>query len=205
MAIRMIQPHGPYRIVGHSYGGVVAYEMTRQLLEQGEDVEYLALIDSMTPAVIYQHSLSDEFEDLRQLCADLAEKCGQLFELSSLELRGMPTEELLKLLHKLGIALKREEYDRIYAVFKANRRCYELYKPGALPRSTKVLLFRATQSLPDAENRPEDYGWKAVMKQELHRYDVQADHYSILGGDAVLALSRVLISTGSTVHESLLS
>ena len=52
-AIRGVQANGPYRLAGHSYGGVVAYEMARQLLVQGETVEYLVLIDAATPAVLY--------------------------------------------------------------------------------------------------------------------------------------------------------
>jgi amino acid adenylation domain-containing protein len=43
-AIRSIQPHGPYRIVGYSFGGVPAFELARTLHEAGEMV-LLILID----------------------------------------------------------------------------------------------------------------------------------------------------------------
>ena len=35
---RQVQPHGPYAIAGMSFGGVVAFEMARQLEEQGQRV-----------------------------------------------------------------------------------------------------------------------------------------------------------------------
>ncbi|HEX5403990.1 MAG TPA: amino acid adenylation domain-containing protein, partial [Pseudonocardiaceae bacterium] len=44
--IRQVQPHGPYRLLGWSFGGVVAHELGVRLQEQGERVELLALLDS---------------------------------------------------------------------------------------------------------------------------------------------------------------
>jgi len=45
-AIRKIQPCGPYRLAGYSFGGVVAHEMAIQLQRSGCDIGLLALIDS---------------------------------------------------------------------------------------------------------------------------------------------------------------
>jgi len=44
--IRAIQPNGPYRLFGASFGGLVVYEMALQLQSAGEEVELLALIDT---------------------------------------------------------------------------------------------------------------------------------------------------------------
>nr|VFJ71635.1 MAG: amino acid adenylation domain-containing protein [Candidatus Kentron sp. FW] len=48
-AIRTVQPEGPYRIVGHCFGGAVAYEMVQQLKQEGEKIEFLAVINSPAP------------------------------------------------------------------------------------------------------------------------------------------------------------
>ncbi|PHM46881.1 Amino acid adenylation [Xenorhabdus miraniensis] len=45
-AIRRVQPHGPYYLAGWSIGGVIAYEMALQLINSGEEVKYLGMIDS---------------------------------------------------------------------------------------------------------------------------------------------------------------
>ena len=45
-AIRAIQPHGPYFLSGHSFGGWLAYEMAQQLLHVGEEIGLLALVDT---------------------------------------------------------------------------------------------------------------------------------------------------------------
>ncbi len=44
--MRAVQPFGPYLLGGWSFGGVVAYEIARQLLECGEEIALLAMLDS---------------------------------------------------------------------------------------------------------------------------------------------------------------
>ena len=44
--IRRVQPHGPYLLGGLCAGGVIAYEIARQLQQQGESIAMLALIDA---------------------------------------------------------------------------------------------------------------------------------------------------------------
>ena len=41
--IRTVQPHGPYRLVGHCFGCTVAMEMARQIGESGEELALLAM------------------------------------------------------------------------------------------------------------------------------------------------------------------
>jgi arthrofactin-type cyclic lipopeptide synthetase C len=45
-AIRTVQPKGPYRLVGYSAGGLVAYAMAEHLSGMGETVEFLGIIDT---------------------------------------------------------------------------------------------------------------------------------------------------------------
>ena len=44
--IQTVQPQGPYLIAGWSMGGIVALEMAQQLLEQGEHISFLGLLDT---------------------------------------------------------------------------------------------------------------------------------------------------------------
>ncbi|MGW3927935.1 beta-ketoacyl synthase N-terminal-like domain-containing protein [Streptomyces microflavus] len=44
--IRSVQPEGPYDIGGFCLGGIVAYEVTRRLQAQGQDVASLTMVDS---------------------------------------------------------------------------------------------------------------------------------------------------------------
>jgi acetoacetyl-CoA synthetase len=44
--IRDFQPEGPYRVAGHSFGGLLAFEIARLLTEQGQEVDWLGMIDA---------------------------------------------------------------------------------------------------------------------------------------------------------------
>ncbi|WP_432828471.1 condensation domain-containing protein [Dactylosporangium sp. CA-092794] len=44
--VRRIRPDGPYRLLGWSFGGIVAHEMAARLRAEGAEVELLALLDS---------------------------------------------------------------------------------------------------------------------------------------------------------------
>jgi acyl carrier protein len=44
--LRKVQPEGPYLLGGYCFGGVVAFEMARQLHDQGQEVSLLALMDA---------------------------------------------------------------------------------------------------------------------------------------------------------------
>ncbi len=47
--LRAARPHGPYRLLGWSLGGVVAFEMARLLAAEGEEVPLLVVIDAALP------------------------------------------------------------------------------------------------------------------------------------------------------------
>ncbi len=47
--IKSIHPEGPYVIGGHSFGGIVSYEIAQQLRRSGDDVALLFILDSALP------------------------------------------------------------------------------------------------------------------------------------------------------------
>lgn len=47
--IRSIQPVGPYRLAGYSFGGIVALEIAQQIRAAGDEVDFLFLLDPMLP------------------------------------------------------------------------------------------------------------------------------------------------------------
>lgn len=49
--VRRIQPDGPFRLGGYSFGGLVALEMARRLQAQGDEIEHLLIFDTDNPAV----------------------------------------------------------------------------------------------------------------------------------------------------------
>ncbi len=54
--VRDVQKCGPYNLVGECSGGVIAFEMARQLRQAGEEVSHLILLDARAPDL--RHELS---------------------------------------------------------------------------------------------------------------------------------------------------
>jgi thioesterase domain-containing protein len=48
-AVREVQPAGPYRLFGYCLGGMVAFEMARQLHQMGETVALLGMLETYAP------------------------------------------------------------------------------------------------------------------------------------------------------------
>lgn len=47
--MRIVRPSGPYRLAGHSFGGLIALEVARQLNAAGQEVQSLAILDTYLP------------------------------------------------------------------------------------------------------------------------------------------------------------
>ncbi|MGQ4390212.1 amino acid adenylation domain-containing protein [Streptomyces sp. SAS_270] len=81
--IRSVQPHGPYHLLGWSFGGLVAHAVAARLEEQGEEVALLGLLDAYplpegftAPAItgreVLTAFLGTRAAELNPACADSA-------------------------------------------------------------------------------------------------------------------------------------
>ncbi|MEY2855025.1 MAG: Linear gramicidin synthase subunit, partial [Pseudomonadota bacterium] len=61
--LREQQPAGPYRLMGFSLGGVIAYEIAQRLIDAGETVSELIILDSDAPGM----GFTDRLRSLRSL------------------------------------------------------------------------------------------------------------------------------------------
>ncbi|MFE8601136.1 amino acid adenylation domain-containing protein [Archangium violaceum] len=80
--IRTVQPHGPYRLLGYSYGGCAAFGVAAAFEAAGEKVELLALLDTFS--AIATHA-PRQVEGVRLM----AQEFGVLDETLEGELAGM--------------------------------------------------------------------------------------------------------------------
>ncbi len=63
--LQTIQPEGPYLLGGFCFGGLLAYEMARQLQAQGQKVDFLLLINTTSPASLPLQLFRRALERLR--------------------------------------------------------------------------------------------------------------------------------------------
>ena len=188
-ALQVIQPEGPYRLLGYSYGGVVAYEMARILLQQGQEVSSLVLLDSFAPWFVQQQKSLDDKERLLEVTATLATLYGRNLTLDIQGLQQVPddhqVEEMSRLLKREGVDITSEQFATFYRVFKANRHCYLNYQAEKMPHELDVRLYRANEREPDSEARLADHGWNALLLNPVQVHDVQGNHFSILSREGV--------------------
>ncbi|HSK65052.1 MAG TPA: thioesterase domain-containing protein, partial [Pyrinomonadaceae bacterium] len=186
--LRTVQPQGPYRLGGWSMGGVIAFEMARQLDEQGECVEVLALIDSYAPQSI---ATPDQRDLLRAFVEDFEGVSGGSLGFSLDDLRQLSLEESLAVLleraraselapDELGLA----ELQGLFELYRANLSALFAYEPRAY--AGKVTLF--SSGVPDSDLA---HGWTPYAA-DLNVIEIEGDHYSIVNGPAVKTLAARL-------------
>src|SRR5262249_43691494 len=90
-----IQPRGPYRLGGWSMGGVIAFEMARRLVDRGEVVELVALIDSFAPSGLREPENLNDQVLFASLIEDLEGLSGRSYDLSLDSLRQATRDEAL--------------------------------------------------------------------------------------------------------------
>ncbi|MCW7539441.1 amino acid adenylation domain-containing protein [Aquabacterium sp. A7-Y] len=138
--IRDLQPHGPYRLLGWSSGGVLAHALACRLQTAGQTVELLALIDSYPPEAWGERpapQLAQALEALLDITGD------------ALPAGGLQREPVFALLRRPGSPLahlSEADLDRLSAVTLNTMRQFRVART---PRFVgDVLFFQALQAGP---------------------------------------------------------
>lgn len=111
--IRAFQPEGPYYLCGFSFGGKVAFEMARQLSDQGQVVKLLAMIDTMLVGSLTREEMANRGVRglVRAARISLADVIGAGISLLG-ELRRLPPREKLLYIRSLPAAWQRHFAER---------------------------------------------------------------------------------------------
>ncbi len=190
LELRRVQPAGPYRLGGWSMGGLVAFEMARQLEAAGQAVELLAVVDTPPPAAEPRPPATDD-ELLSGFFADLARLLGQSLEIDPEELHGLPA--MAKIDRVAGLAnaaglLPRDfgaaQMRPLFAAFAANLQASRAYVRR--PYGGKVTLYLAEKTV-EALGPEMIEGWSGAETVTL-----PGDHYSLLLGPEAASLARAL-------------
>lgn len=183
--IRKRQPHGPYHVAGFCAAGLVAYEVARQLVESGEEVALLALIDTYGP--VHQSRRQNWKEHfLRFVRADRAR--WTLAAERARALRRMFERRLWHLLYRHGLPLERWIRKRIQHAapeefLPAFAACLR-YVPPVYPG--RLTLFRPPEEKLDAGQNAE-YGWAGMALCGLDIIEVPGSHLEMPVSEIVAA------------------
>ena len=192
-AIKQQQPEGPYRVSGHSLGGWVAFEISQQLVKQGDSVDFVGVIDTPTP--------SDQREDRSQWSdakwiVELAHRIQHLMtaelNISLDELKVLTSEKQLLMFRQLlseanlfpsdvGI----DQLKSVVQLFKAQSQI-NYYPKDVVP--VCISLFRTAVSHQQVVADDEAWGWRDLASVEVYR--VPGDHLSVLSDPHVQILAE---------------
>jgi len=170
--IRSVQPEGPFLIGGYSFGGLVAYEMARQLTAGGEQVALLALLDTY-PGNLEPLSLS-----MLRLVRNPA-RLAVVRDLSAIA-KGSVRRRLKDFF--LSPVLKR--------ILQANQRAAAEYKLHPY-LGGKITLFRAQEFSLRSVHDPHEQ-WRDLATAGLEVREIAGGHGDLLVSPQVGQLAKEL-------------
>jgi amino acid adenylation domain-containing protein len=197
--IRQIQPEGPYYLGGRSFGGTVAYEMARQLAEQGEKIALLAIFDSYPKGWLKLCS-EEEAENYKKQFLKLRikrhlENWKQLGMIGKaeyfLEKANYKTRKykslLWRLTQKIGVGTKQSVNTTIRDIEEINYLAIKKYVPKLY--SGKVTFFSAREEVCPEENLT---GWQRLAQGGVEVVEVPGDHQTMIKEPHVQDLAQAL-------------
>ncbi|ESZ19950.1 hypothetical protein X734_31850 [Mesorhizobium sp. L2C084A000] len=204
-AIKSVQPHGPYQIVGLSMGGSIAWEMACQLRDTGDEVTILGLLDAKALHKQEDHT-SDRYHGLLgnspipEWLSQQAVTLSLLFPALKKHWRKLkPTKRerqvsaLLDFGRQAGDVpdMSETQLDHLLMVAEANRIALRDYVPRR--NDSRSVLFVAKKGLRISTNQPDgDLGWKQFARGHLEIHEVPGDHYTMVAPPHVSVLAKKL-------------
>jgi surfactin family lipopeptide synthetase C len=178
LAIKALQPEGPYLLGGWSMGGLVAFEMASQLSNRGEEIGLLAIIDAK-PTDPEQERLDDSIIKARFSGAvDFI-------------------KEQMRKANGAAPEIDTRLYQSMFKVYVANTRAEEMYIPG--PYHGKVTLLRAESALD--EDADVTLGW-ALLAGDVRIHAIPGNHSTMLMDSNAKILAECLVRS---IQEEMIS
>jgi phthiocerol/phenolphthiocerol synthesis type-I polyketide synthase D len=202
--LRRLQPAGPYRLLGWSFGGVLAQEAAVALTADGQEVEIVALVDALRPSAAPGQDLSG---DPRAFTAGRLSRLVRHLEhthdtVLAIDLDGLAELDEDDQLERLVRALSQAPEPWGPAALEHQRtsildaRDAEIHVPGRL--TVPAVQYRALHPCPDFEvldpryNRlGPDGGWGASVA-DLEVVGLDTDHLGIIDPPHAHTIARDL-------------
>ena len=196
-AMRTVRPEGPYLLGGWSVGGVVAFEMARQLEARGQQVALLALIDARAPD--RQEGLIEE--DDVTVMASFGQHLGlqperinisfDRFLSLSLDERLAYVIEEAKNADLMPADITLSQARRLFEVFKANVTAVSNYSPEMA--SCRIALMKACERISDVAQEL-TMGWDGLTENGVEVVEVPGNHFTMISEPHVRSLAERLKS-----------
>ncbi len=189
--MRTFQPHGPYFLLGVSFGGTVAFEMARQLDAKGEKVALLGLLDTYGPAALRNLS---EIKKSRYTMKFLRHTPAVFLEKLKINLAGKIerlTHIQWRILCKFYRAMGRPMpiYLENFTHRELNEDALRHYVAGVY--SGGATIFKAVESA-ILFGVDRELGWGELVMEGIEVYDIPSHHLGMLKEPDVRVLGEKL-------------
>jgi thioesterase domain-containing protein/acyl carrier protein len=190
--LRSIQPVGPYLLSGWSMGGLVAWEMAQQLIQEGETIGLLALMDTTPPfGYLEADDRDDEISMLARFAVHMSRLIGkdprplaQQFLLLTPQDQWKMVQETLTSYGVLAPKTAHAEMSALLDIFARNFRAMNNY--SIQTSKQEVVYFRASET-------PERFSklWTKWSGGGIQIHSVPGDHFTLLRRPNV----RIIVET----------
>ena len=185
--IRRKQPNGPYYLGGYSGGGVVAFEMAKQLVEAGERIGSLVFLDFVAPGIELPSLLSR----LDTHVAGLREK-GVYHALNVVKVVANRRIEMVTAIARKPLRRLFPYHYRIENIADTWTEAFSAYQPT--PYAGEAMLFRAGVGFVLGRDVGRLNGWERMILGNIDVNECPGDHSTMCEQPNVRVLARRLRS-----------
>ncbi len=197
------RPGGPHHVVGHSLGGLVAYEMARRWTSRGEPVAFVGIIDNPAPGPSAEASPERSHAGwLRHIAVRMEALYSVNLSLGPDVLDGpdeaTATDRLADRLVALGLlpqVADRSFFARFIELYKFNAIAAARYRPAGPRPPIPITLFRSEDDNPALGSPVSDdpeMGWGGFSSLPVKVVPVPGTHISSLTEPYVRTLAMRL-------------
>ena len=192
-AITAANPHGPYALAGYSFGGIIAFEMARQLLAAGREVKFLGLFDTYAEQSDYydpwlvKHVRRGVYflKNVGYKMLLLGKRPKEIIRLRLQTMR-RATVERLKYTKNEQYELMNGHSYRLGVVQELAQRNYRL-----VPQPVQVHLFRCSEHLYYQEDATY-MGWQKFAQAGVQVHDMPGNHFNLFAPPHDEACARIV-------------
>jgi thioesterase domain-containing protein len=177
--IRRFVSHGPYYLIGFSFGGMVAFEMAQQLREQGEIAPFIGMIDSCEMSYLKRQAKFDPpgkragyiYHRLKTRLSEAFERPDTFHYMKS-KIESRLLRMFYSVTSRFGISIPHS----LHYPYHVNWFAAVNYLPK--PYNGRITLFKAKAHFWEPRI-PADLGWGPLATEGVEIFEIPGDHVSM--------------------------
>ena len=171
--------------VGFSNGGLIAFEMAKQMRDSGEDVRLVAILDTMLPKTFKKAGVVERAKERYKKCKKqgayyfIRQGVQRFYYVWREKITHWYFRKILRNYEVKGRSGEMTIDLKEYVTWSENHEASIRYNPE--PYAGKVILFKSDQTLQEVDNiKDPQLGWGEVALGGVEIINCPGDHVSML-------------------------